>query len=73
MIKLRRIALLLIVLLLSLSVWSSVRAADGRVDVITIKGTINPVLIDYVERGVEQAENTGAGILALGWLAMNMS
>ena len=63
--KLRRIALLLIVLLLSLSLWSSARAADGHVDVLTIKGTINPVLIDYVERGVEQAEDTGAEALII--------
>jgi len=28
--------------------------------VLTVKGTINPVLTDYISRGIEQAEETGA-------------
>jgi len=31
-----------------------------RIDVLTIKGTINPVLVDYIGRGIARAEETGA-------------
>jgi len=34
--------------------------ATSRIDVLTVKGTINPVLTDYINRGIEQAEETGA-------------
>jgi len=65
MIKIRRIILALVLLLLGLSAGASVYAQTPHVDVITIKGTINPVLIDYVERGIEQAEDTGAQALII--------
>lgn len=65
MIKIRRIALAFILLLLALSVGSGVMAQSTTVDVITIKGAINPVLIDYVERGIEHAEDTGAEALVI--------
>jgi len=65
MIKIRRILLVLVGLLLAASIAASVQAANPRVDVITIKGTINPVLVDYVKRGIEQAEDTGAEALII--------
>ncbi len=65
MIKIRRIILALVILLLGLSIGASVYAQTPHVDVITIKGTINPVLIDYVERGIEQAEDNGAQALII--------
>jgi membrane-bound serine protease (ClpP class) len=65
MMKIRRILLILIGLLLVASIATSVQAASPKVDVITIKGTINPVLIDYVERGIEQAEDSGAEALVI--------
>ena len=65
MIKIRRIILALVILLLGLSAGASVYAQTPHVDVITIKGTINPVLIDYVERGIEEAENNGAQALII--------
>ncbi len=65
MIKIRRIILALVILLLGLSAGASVYAQTPHVDVITIKGTINPVLIDYVERGIEEAENKGAQALII--------
>jgi len=65
MIKIRRILLVLIGLLLAASIAANVQAANPSVDVITIKGTINPVLVDYVKRGVEQAEDTGAEALII--------
>src|SRR3972149_5810780 len=65
MIKTRRIVLAVILLLLALSAGSGVRAQTNTVAVITIKGTINPVLVDYVERGIRQAEDTGAQALVI--------
>ncbi|MCJ7605210.1 MAG: nodulation protein NfeD [Dehalococcoidales bacterium] len=65
MIKIRRIALAFILLLLALSVGSNVMAQSTTVVVLTIKGVINPVLIDYVERGIEHAEDTGAEALVI--------
>lgn len=37
-----------------------VRATGSVVTVITAKGVINPVLVDYIERGIEQAEKDNA-------------
>ena len=65
MIKIRRILLVLIGLLLVASIATSVQSASPKIDVITIKGTINPVLIDYVERGIEEAEDSGAEALII--------
>jgi membrane-bound serine protease (ClpP class) len=49
-----------LLLLLAACFVSNVRAQTDAVDVITVKGTINPVLVDYVQRGIRQAEETGA-------------
>jgi membrane-bound serine protease (ClpP class) len=65
MIKVRRIILALVLLLLALSAGASVYAQTPHVDVITIKGAINPVLIDYVKRGIEQAEDNSAQALII--------
>jgi len=60
MTRIRRILLVLIGLMLAASIAMQVQAASPRIDVLTVKGTINPVLVDYIERGIEQAEDTGA-------------
>ncbi len=65
MIKARRITLGLVLLLLVFSIVASVQAQAPHVDVITIKGTINPVLVDYVKRGIEQAEDNNAQALII--------
>ncbi len=65
MVKIRRITLGVVLLLLALSLGSSAQAQATHVDVITIDGTINPVLTGYVERAVEQAEDTGAEALVI--------
>ena len=65
MIKIRRILLVLIGLLLAASIAANVQAATPWVDVLTIKGTINPVLVDYVERGIEEAEDSDAEVLII--------
>jgi len=65
MVKIRRIILLLTVLLLAVSLAAGAQAQTSAVYVITIKGTINPVLVDYVERGIQQAEDNGAQALII--------
>jgi membrane-bound serine protease (ClpP class) len=65
MTKIRRIVLGIVVLLLAISIGASARAQSHTVDVITIKGTINPVLVDYVKRGIEHAEDNNAQALII--------
>ncbi len=66
MVKIRRAFLAVaILLLLVASFVSGVRAQNDTVVVITIEGTVNPVLLDYVERGIEEAERTGAQALII--------
>ena len=65
MTKIRRILLVFIGLLLAASIASSVQSDSPRVYVITIKGTINPVLVDYVKRGIEEAEDSYAEALII--------
>ncbi len=65
MVRIRRIALAVIFLLLLLSAGSGALAQGEHVDVLTIKGAITPVLIGYVERGINHAEDTGAQALII--------
>ncbi len=65
MVTIRRITLAVVLLLLALSLGSGVRAQDRHVAVITIDGTVNPVLTGYVERGVNEAEDSGAEALII--------
>ncbi|MBN1693204.1 MAG: nodulation protein NfeD [Dehalococcoidales bacterium] len=60
-----RLIFLFGVLLLAVLMASGVQAQSPAVYVLTIKGTINPVLIDYVERGIEEAEDNGARALII--------
>ena len=57
---LRLLLLILITLLLSTSIASETRAATPRIDVIRAKGIINPVVADYINRGIEHAEDNNA-------------
>ena len=65
MLKIRRIVLAIVVLLLAISIGASVQAQNSTVDVLVIKGAINPVLVDYVKRGIEHAEDTYAQALII--------
>jgi len=65
MLKIRRIIVLFTVLLLAISLATAAQAQTPSVHVITIKGTINPVLVDYVKRGIETAEDDGAQALII--------
>ncbi len=60
MLKKMRIILLFVILLLAIFMASGVQAQTPAIHVLTIKGTINPVLVDYVERGIKEAEDSGA-------------
>ena len=63
--RISRILLILIGLLLAVSVAANAQTGSSRIDVLTVKGTINPVLTDYIERGIEQAEETGASAVII--------
>jgi membrane-bound serine protease (ClpP class) len=66
MTKTRRILLVFIMLLLGVSAAGIARGAQTQsVYVLTIKGTVNPVLADYVKRGVELAEDNYAQALII--------
>ncbi|MBI2836483.1 MAG: nodulation protein NfeD [Chloroflexi bacterium] len=36
------------------------QAASPTIDVLQVKGTVNPVLVEYIRRGISQAEKDGA-------------
>ncbi|MEE9366285.1 MAG: nodulation protein NfeD [Dehalococcoidales bacterium] len=63
--RIARILLILIVLLLAVSFVARAQTGSSRIDVLTVKGTINPVLTDYISRGIEQAEETGASAVII--------
>jgi len=59
MIKVVRV-LLLVGWLIAASVSLGVQAATPNIVVLNVKGVINPVLADYISRGIEQAEERNA-------------
>lgn len=63
--RITRILLILIGLLLAVSIAARAQTGDSRVDVLTVKGTINPVLTDYISRSIEQAEETRASAVII--------
>jgi len=63
--RIERILFILIGLLLAASITVRAQTGSSRIDVLTIKGTINPVLTDYISRGIEQAEETWASAVII--------
>ena len=61
MLKILRIIILL-GLLITASISITVQAASPPVVVLNIDGVINPVLADYIERGIEDAEENDATV-----------
>jgi membrane-bound serine protease (ClpP class) len=62
----RALRLILLAVLLLLAVTAvQAQTAGPRVHVLTIKGTINPVLVDYVGRGIADAEKDGAQLVVI--------
>jgi len=55
----------LLVLLAMLPSVVYAQAAGPTIDVLHAEGTINPVLVDYIERGIEQAEEENATALII--------
>jgi len=59
MLKIIRI-LMLLGLLIVASVAIKAQASSSNIVVLEVEGTINPVLVDYIERGIERAEDDNA-------------
>ncbi|MBA7475794.1 hypothetical protein ES707_11167 [subsurface metagenome] len=55
----------LLVLLAMLPSVVYAQAAGPTIDILHAEGTINPVLVDYIERGIEQAEEEDATALII--------
>jgi membrane-bound serine protease (ClpP class) len=61
MLKVIRIGLLLgLLVAASISIGTEAQAASSRIDVLNVNGTINPALANYIERGINQAEEENA-------------
>ncbi len=60
MLRTMRLLVFIVILLLAGSFMAEAQVEHSRIDVLTIKGTINPVLTDYITRGIEDAEFEGA-------------
>jgi len=61
--RLLRILLLGLVAIIAIS--TAVQASSSQIDVLHVKGTINPVLVSYIERGIEEAEEDNATTLII--------
>ena len=57
MFKIIRVSFFLTLLIMAFTSLTA-RAAGPTVDVLQAKGVVNPVLADYIERGIEHAEET---------------
>ena len=57
--------IILLGLLIVSAIATQVQAASSSIYVLRIEGTINPVLIDYIERGISQAEENNATALII--------
>ena len=62
MVKIRRILLLIVLVLLGLSVATGVQAQGSQVYVLTVKGTIVPVVANYIDDGISRAEDANAAV-----------
>ena len=47
-------------LLIGSIVATQVQAANSTIYVLKVEGTVNPILVDYIERGIERAEEANA-------------
>ena len=59
MLKVIRI-LLIVGLLITASIAIGAQAATSTIDVLNVKGAITPVLVDYIKRGIDHAEDNNA-------------
>ena len=66
--QIKRVSLALIILIFVLVVAAlsvQAQAENQRIDVLKVKGTINPVLVDYIARGIDQAEEEYAQVVII--------
>jgi membrane-bound serine protease (ClpP class) len=62
--KIFRFIILLGILLISLFA-VGVSAAESRIDILEIDGVITPVMAEYIERSIDQSEDTGAQFIII--------
>ena len=62
MVKIRRILLLFVLVLLGLSIATGVQSQSPQISVLTVKGTIVPVVADYIDDGISRAEDANAAV-----------
>ena len=63
MLRTLRLTLLIgIVTATAIAMASGAQAANSRIDVLEVKGVINPVTANYVNRGINQAEEANAAV-----------
>lgn len=60
MLRVMRLMLVLVSLLLASTFVVEAQTERSRIDVLTVKGTINPVLVEYIARGIDDAAFEGA-------------
>ncbi len=60
MLRVMRMMLVLAALLLASTFVVEAQTEQSRIDVLKVKGTINPVLVDYIARGIDNAAFEGA-------------
>ncbi len=61
MLRIWRILLVVLITVFGILAFTTSAGADGQtVDVLRVKGTVNPVLASYIERGIRHAEGHGA-------------
>jgi len=61
MLRIIRLSLLFgLLVIASISIAAGAQAANSQVDVLKVKGVINPVVANYINRGITQAEEDGA-------------
>lgn len=47
------------------SLYAPASAASGNITLLNVKGTINPVLTDYIERGIDRAESQSSACVVI--------
>ncbi len=60
--KIRLTLLLGVIITTSIFTFTGARADSSRVDILEVKGVINPVVANYIDRGITQAEEDGADV-----------
>jgi len=65
MLRFSRLLIVLVALLLIIAPIAKAQTESPTVDVLTVKGTVNPVLVDYISRGIEEAESDNATALII--------